>query len=435
MQGIENKFWRFALPSMLSQLLNSFFIIVDGFFIGQNLGDVGLAAINVAWPLVVVLQASALAIGTGGAVRLATAVGEGDIPKALQVRGNTISMLAVASVVLGTAMLFSYPYLLPLIGANEELYPLAAEYIRVECMMAVFQIFTTGLLPLLRGAGRSITAMVLMVMGLFSNIYLDWLFIHHYHWGLPGAAFATGLSQAMCAVLSLPILLAHKGWALRLSQFKLSGKLVKGILHYGISPFGLSLSTSVIILFANLRALRYGGTGGVAAYAVLSYILGSVIPLITGVGDGIQPLLSNARGAGNLPAMHRLRRKGLLLAVGASLACSVLCQAWRFKLPELFGAGEATSGMVAGAMWTLSVAFPFMAMVRFCCSYFCAVGQPMASSILAYGEPLAAQPFFLLVLPLFMELAGVWVSYPAAVAVMAGIALWLLHRQLHPEEA
>ncbi len=107
-------------------------------------------------------------------------------------------------------------------------------------------------------------------------------------------------------MLSLPVLLCQKGWDLRRSDFKIRPRLMVGILHYGISPFGLSISISVMMLITNLRALRYGGTEGVAIYAVLSYVLGSIQPLITGVGDGIQPLLSNARGAGNEVAVTRL---------------------------------------------------------------------------------------------------------------------------------
>ena len=427
----HGQFWRYALPSMFSQLLNSFFIIVDGFFIGQNLGDAGLAAINVAWPIVALIQAASLAVGTGGAVRLATARGQGEQALALKARGNTLLLLGVLAAALSVGLGLTYPYILPLIGANAELYPLAAEYCRVVCLLAACQVLTTGLLPLLRGSGRAVTAMLLMVGGLLSNIALDWLFIQRFQWGLAGAALATSLSQGLCALAALPLLLAHKGWPVRLAQFAPSRALLAGILHYGVSPFGLSLSTSVILLITNLRALRYGGTQGVAVYAVLSYVLGSVIPLVSGVGDGLQPLFSFARGAGDWESLALLRRRGLALAVGAALACSVGCLAARQALPLVFGASPAAAAEGAGAMWTLALAYPFMALARFCCSYFCAVGEPLAGSLLAYGEPLAAQPLFLLALPLVWGLEGVWIAYPAAVGLAAAGALLLLRRHLN----
>ena len=427
LQSSRGQFWRYALPSMLSQLLNSCFIIVDGFFIGQNLGDRGLAAINVAWPLVAVIQALSLAIGTGGAVRLAIAVGRGDTDATLKSRGSTITLLAFCSLLMGTVLYFSHPALLPLLGANEELYPLTVEYIRVVCVLTACQVFTTGLLPLLRGAGQTMTAMVLMILGLVGNIWLDWLFIHHYHLGMTGAALATGISQGVCAVFILPLLLFRKGWPVRMQDFRPNLRRMAGILQYGSASFGLAISTSVLILLNNLQALRYGGTNGVAVYAVLSYVLGSVMPLVSGVGDGIQPLLSNARGADDWHTVRQLRRQGLCLAVATSLICAVGCWIFRAELPALFGSGPDAAAEGTAAMWTLVLAFPFMAVVRFYCSYFSAVGLPAVSSILAYGEPLGAQPFFLFLLPLFWQLEGVWIAYPAAVILMSVLALYLLH--------
>lgn len=428
--AIRGQFWRYALPSMFSQLLNSCFIIVDGLFIGRNLGDAGLAAINVAWPIVALIQAVSLAVGTGGAVRLATALGKGDEDEALTARGNAVLLLAASAVALGVGLGLTYPYILPLIGANEELYPLAAAYIRVVCLLTVCQVFATGLLPLVRSAGRTLAAMTVTVGGLLGNIFLDWLFIQRFQWGLPGAALATGLSQGACALAALPLLLAHKGWPLRLGQFAPCKRMIKGILHYAVSPFGLSISTSAILLITNLRALRYGGTQGVAVYAVLSYVLGSVIPLISGVGDGLQPLVSYARGARDWQGLCHLRRKGLALAVAVAVISGVACFALREVLPVVFGASPEAAAQGAAAMWTLTLACPFVAVVRFSCSYFCAVGEPLAGGILAYGEPLGAQPLFLFTLPLWLQLEGVWVAYPAAVMLTAAVAVVLTRRHL-----
>lgn len=428
--AIRGQFWRYALPSMFSQLLNSCFIIVDGLFIGRNLGDAGLAAINVAWPIVALIQAVSLAVGTGGAVRLATALGKGDEDEALTARGNAVLLLAASAVVLGVGLGLIYPYILPLIGANEELYPLAAAYIRVVCLLTVCQVFATGLLPLVRSAGRTLAAMTVTVGGLLGNIFLDWLFIQRFQWGLPGAALATGLSQGACALAALPLLLAHKGWPLRLGQFAPCKRMIKGILHYAVSPFGLSISTSAILLITNLRALRYGGTQGVAVYAVLSYVLGSIIPLISGVGDGLQPLVSYARGARDWQGLCHLRRKGLALAVAVAVISGVACFALRQVLPAVFGASPEAAAQGAAAMWTLTLACPFVAVVRFSCSYFCAVGEPLAGGILAYGEPLGAQPLFLFTLPLWLQLEGVWVAYPAAVMLTAAVAVVLTRRHL-----
>ena len=426
MTPLKRQFFRYALPSMLSQLLNSCFIIVDGFFIGRNLGDIGLAAINVAWPITAFIQAVSLGLGLGGAVRLSTALGRGDKEEAALARGNTLTALAAAGVAMSVGLWLACPVILPLIGAKGELYAPALEYSRMICALALGQTINTGALPLLRGCHKTMQAMSFTVVCLLSNIFMDWLFIQAFQWGLAGAAVATGSAQILCALLAVPTLLAARELPLRRADFAPRWRMIRGIVQYGISPFGLSISTSVILLITNLQALHWGGTRGVAVYAVLSYLLGAVIPLVSGVGDGVQPLLSYARGAGEWGQLALLRRWGLSLAVGMAVLCSVLTWVGRSQLPLVFGASPEATAEGAAAMWTLCIGYPFMAVVRFCSSYFCAVGEPVFSGILAYGEPLGTQPLMLLVLPLFLGLTGVWVAWPAAVALTAVAALVLL---------
>ena len=316
MTPLKRQFFRYALPSMLSQLLNSCFIIVDGFFIGRNLGDIGLAAINVAWPITAFIQAVSLGLGLGGAVRLSTALGRGDKEEAALARGNTLTALAAAGVAMSVGLWLACPVILPLIGAKGELYAPALEYSRMICALALGQTINTGVLPLLRGSHKTIQAMSFTIVGLLGNIFMDWLFIQAFQWGLAGAAVATGSAQILCAVLALPCLLASRELPLRRADFAPRWGMLRRIVQYGVSPFGLSISTSVILLITNLQALHWGGTRGVAVYAVLSYVLGAVIPLVSGVGDGVQPLLSHARGAGEWEHLAQLRRWGLCLAVG-----------------------------------------------------------------------------------------------------------------------
>ena len=426
MQTVENfekQLWKYALPSMFTQLLNSLFIIIDGYFVGQNMGDAGLAAINVAWPLVALVQAVSLAIGIGGAVRMSINMGRGDKEAADKERIHALIMLAMATLIMGIGLYLCYPYALPHLGANQELYPMTAEYIRVVCICASCQVFTTGLLPLLRGDGRTMTAMWLTVMGILGNVVLDWFCIQHLNLGMKGAALATAVSQAMCGIPAFILFIKGREKTVR---FRFEPKRMLGILRNGISAFGLSISDSILILMGNLQAMRYGGTEGVAVYAVLSYVLGSVIPLVSGVGNGIQPLLSKAYGAGDRKAVEKLRRKGAAVAVSASVVCSVAVWMLKTQLPLIFGASPDAAAQVSNAIWTLVLAFPFMAVVRFMCSYFCALGQPAESSVLAYGEPLGVQPLFLFTLPLFLGLKGVWVSYPSAMIVMSVIAISLM---------
>lgn len=423
-------FFRAVLPSMLSQLLNGFFIIVDGFFIGGAMGDEGLAAINVAWPVVAVLMSTGLGIGTGGAVLAAAARGRGDREAAGHARGTALVVLAAACCVLTGFFLLSYRTILPLIGAKDNLYPLAEEYLHVVVTLGSVQVISAGLMPLLRGMGRPLAAMGVMVEGLLLNIFLDWLFVWVLRGGMAGAAIATITAQAAGIPVGLWLLLRDKNVPCRRAHFVPRLRLCGRILALGASPFALSVSASVVILLTNLQALRYGGTEAVAVYAVLSYVFGSLYPLLTGVGEGAQPLISYCHGAGDHAGLHFLRRACFAL----SLCCALVLAggAWlaRTQAGVLFGAGPDTVAEAARAMLWVCLCLPFYGIARICSSYFCATGQTKLASLLAFGEPLVAQPLALFLLPLAFDLDGVWSSLLAAYLALAAVGVFLLRRLL-----
>lgn len=215
----HEQFYRYVIPAMASQLLTGFFIIVDGFFIGQSIGDVGLASINILWPIAAVILATGLGIGSGGSVVMTHAMGAGDTEKALAARGNTLLCLGAATVLLTAALGLSYPWLLRLLGATGELYQPAADYTVVVVLAGGLQIFNSGLNPLLRGSGRTVAAMAIMIFSLLCNILLDWLFIAVFAWGMRGAALATVTAQGLSALAALLCLLMNKNAPVHARQF------------------------------------------------------------------------------------------------------------------------------------------------------------------------------------------------------------------------
>lgn len=250
---IEKQFLKYVVPSMFTMLLSGFYTIVDGFFIGRAIGDVGLAAINIAWPITAVLLAMGTGIGTGGSVIMSTRRGEGDYPSACKAKGNTIVLLVMASALLTVFFLFLHEPILCVLGAEGAVHTAASEYVMIIIAGSTLQIFGTGLTPLLRNSRKTIAAMVIMVTGLLTNIFLDWYFIMPLQMGMSGAALATITAQGIVAVLSLIVLIREKDRRLHFKpqHFKLEKKLCGKILRTGVSPFGLSLSPSIILIFNN----------------------------------------------------------------------------------------------------------------------------------------------------------------------------------------
>lgn len=176
---------------MVAFAFTGVYSIVDGFFVGRNVGDAGLAAINVAYPLVSLIQAAGTGIGMAGAIQIAINKGKGDEEAEKQYLGNAFVLLLAAGVLLTVSLLFAYPAILRLFGASGDIYTYAAGYIRIIAAGAAIQVFSTGMVPVIRNYDGAVMAMAAMVAGFVTNIVFDWLFVSVFGYGVEGAAVAT----------------------------------------------------------------------------------------------------------------------------------------------------------------------------------------------------------------------------------------------------
>lgn len=423
----ERYFFHYILPAMASQLLTGFFIIVDGFFIGRAMGDAGLAAINILWPLPAVILATGLGIGSGGGVLVAMALGRGDKQGAAKARGNTIILLVLAALAVTVGLLATYREALLLLGATGHLHKLACDYMQVAALLCFGQILNAGLNPLLRSTGATVPAMAITVYSLFANIALDWLFIMVLNFGMAGAALATVAAQITSAGLEIVFLLRSRALPFSFKQLCLTPPLVKKTLLIALSPFGLSLSGSLLIMLNNWQCLAYGGESAAAIYAIISYLVGSLQPLLSGIGEGAQPLISLCSGAGNEHGIRRVFLRALALCLGLSFVLCMGSIALRTQIPVLFGASLETAARSHFAIICAALSLPLWGVVRLFCSYFYARGHSKKSLLFIYGDPLAASPLCLYVLPLWFGINGIWLAAPAAqVLLCAGLLMMQL---------
>ena len=294
------KFLRFVLPSMVAFAFTGLYSIVDGFFVGNNVGDDGLAAINVAYPLVAFINAVGTGIGMGGSVMLSIARGRGDKEGEKRYLGNTLIYLLAASAAVTALLVGTYPLLIDAFGAEGRVNAYADDYIFVLACFAAAQIFSTGCVPLLRNFGASFGAMFAMSAGFVTNIVLDWLFVDYLADGVYGAAVATGLGQIM-TVLPCAVYLGFKIKKLGRGVFRPSLKDAAAITRVGLSPFGVLLCPQVITVILNKFLFVYGDSYYVAAYSVIMYVYCVDLLLLQGVGDGAQ-LCCDALTAAGIPA-------------------------------------------------------------------------------------------------------------------------------------
>ena len=412
-------FFYYVIPSVLAFALSGVYAIVDGFFIGNSIGDAGLAAINFAWPVTALLQALGTGLGMGGAVQYALHLGQTDGTKSTCKANSyvehpniyfhvTLILLAGATLLSMVIFFAAANPLLSLFGAEGTVFTMGADYLRIIIFGAVFQIFGTGCVPLIRNLGGSLFAMTAMICGFLTNILLDWIFVWILDWSLPGAAIATMLGQAVTMVLSLCYLIKkHIGFSL--PKAALLKQHCAAILRVALSPFGLTFSPNIILILMNKYTMIYGGEEAVACYAAISYITMIILLLLQGVGDGCQPLISRYFGEKNRDDLKSTKQMAYGTAICLAVICMVLLFCMRGSAASLFGASATVRIAVAATLPYFLAGFVFLAFVKVTTSIFYATAQNRFAYVLVYAEPVFL--FLLLcMLPAIQGLSGIWIS-------------------------
>lgn len=380
-------FFRFVFPSVLSFALSGVYAIVDGFFVGNSIGDVGLSAVNIAYPIVAVIQAIGTGIGMGGAIYYSINTAEKQEKRAREFTAGALWVLILSSI-LFTFLIFVFNRpLLSLLGAGGEILSLGEEYIAIIALGAALQIIGTGLIPFIRNHGGSFYAML----------------------------------------IALVYLLRKKQFTLHIAFSKL-GKTAADIIKVGIAPFGLAMSPNISLIIINRFSMSYGGEKAIATYACIAYIICIIYLIFQGVGDGCQPLLSQCYGEKDYPRMKSFRKMAYAFALILSVAGCIVMFLMRNSLGTMFGASSEVNIEIAKIIPIFLVSVPFVAIIRVATASFYATEKSMYSYILTFIEPVFMLILMLILPPLFGGQIMIWWSTVNARILSALLALLLKQR-------
>lgn len=289
-----------AIPSMVAQLVNVLYSIVDRMFVGQIpvVGNLSLAAVGVCGPIVTLLSSFGTLIGIGGSIWMSIRLGQKQEKKASEILYNSFIMLVGISVVLTILFLLLKPHLIVWFGGSPALFDLANTYLTIYTLGTFFALMAIGLNYFITCQGYATVAMFTVCIGAVTNIILDYLFIKHFHMGIAGAAIATVIAQILSCLFALGFLRFKS--AIRLQKEEIQIESMKYIVHLGFSPFVILASDSIILIVMNAVLQKFGGAQGdilISAVTVAqSYFLLITGPLI-GITSGMQPIIAYNFGA------------------------------------------------------------------------------------------------------------------------------------------
>lgn len=394
-----------ALPAIIAQLVNVLYNIVDRIFIGRMAnGDIAMAGVGVAFPIIMIISAFSSLIGMGGAPLAAIKMGEKDNEGAEKIISNSFSTLVIIGILCTIIFLIFKEKILLAFGASETTIGYAIDYLTIYLFGTVFVQIALGMNSFINTQGFAKIGMITVVIGAIINIVLDPIFIFTFNLGVKGAALATILSQFVSAIWVLTFLFGRKS-ILKIRKEYLAPKLkvLLPITALGVSPFIMQATESAVLISLNNKLQMYGGDLAVGAMTIMSSIMQIVTLPILGLSQGAQPIISYNFGAKNI---DRVKKTFKLLLISCLFYTFTMWGAIML-FPEFFvGIFNNKPELVEITAWSMRIFFGgiiiFGAQIA-CQQTFLALGQAKISLFMALLRKVVLLVPLIFILPIFVS--------------------------------
>lgn len=432
---------QFAVPSVIAMLVGALYNIVDQFFIGQAVGELGNAATNVAFPLTTSCIAVALMFGIGGAAAFNLSMGKKEKEDAAFYAANSISLMVLGGILL---CLFAQIFLNPVLtafGTPQDVMPYAAVYTRVTALGFPFLILSSGGSHIVRADGSPRFIMYCNLTGALINTVLDWLFVFCFSWGMAGAGFATIIGQAVAGLLVINYLRRYKTVQLRPFMFRPRRKYALRIAALGMGPCSNQLAMMTVQIVLNNSLSYYGALSvyGQAIPLACAGIIMKVNQLIfsvpIGISQGLQPIASFNYGAEN----YRRVKTAFFLAVGYASVVAVIAfiafQLFPREIISVFGKGSEEYYAFAIKFFRIFLFFTFLNVLQpLTGNLFTAIGKPAKGMFISLTRQILFFLPLIVILPHFMGIDGIIFAGPVADGIAFIVSVLMIFMELRQKK-
>lgn len=429
---------KFAIPCVISLLVNSLYNIVDQIFIGWGVGYLGNGATNVVFPITIIALALSLMIGDGGAAYLSLKLGEGNIDSAKKGVGNAITMVTIVSIVLLAVFLVGINPILTLFGATDVLRPYALEYGYVIGIGLPFMMIPAALNSMIRADGSPKYAMFSMALGAVINTIFDPVFIFIFHMGVRGAAIATVMGQVATFIVSVVYIFRFKTFRFDTSALRLHGKTCKKVLSLGISSFITQIAITIVMALSNNLLAKYGADSiygseiPLTAMGIVMKVNQILISILVGISTGAQPIIGFNYGSKNLTRVRKAFDIALIASEIVAIIAFLIFQFAPMSVVSLFGSEEGLYNEFAVLSFRIFLLFcPLTGFQTVAAIYLQAIGKPVKSALLSLSRQIIFFVPAAIILPIFMGVTGVLWTGPVAdgLAFILSLALIVYERK------
>ena len=414
------KLLRFTAPSIMMMIFTSIYSVVDGLFVSNFVGKTPFAALNFIFPFIMLLSAVGFMLGTGGSALVAKTMGEGKMERANRLFSMFTYVAIVSGIMIAVIGILVLRSVASFLGAEGEMLEYCVSYGRI--LMAVMPAFMlqTMFQTFFVTAEKPELGFKITVAAGVANMFLDWLFIAVFGWGLEGAAWATGLSQVLGGVIPVIYFARPNSSLLRLTGLTFDGRaLLRGCTN-GISELVSNISMSLVGLLFNVQLMAYAGENGVAAYGIIMYVDFIFLATFIGYSMGSAPVVSFHYGAGNTDELKSLLRKSIVIIGIASVSMFAIAELAARPLSLIFASyDQELLDMTINGFRIYAVSFFFVGFAIFGSGFFTALNNGIVSAIISFLRTLVFEVIAVLTLPLIFGLNGIWF----AIVLARGLAI------------
>jgi putative MATE family efflux protein len=418
-----------SIPAIIGMLVMSLYNVVDTIFISFFVGIDGVAAVTLAFPIMIIMMAVAAALGMGGASVISRRLGEKREKEANRVFSNIITLVLITGIL---GVIASYTVLEPtltIFGATPGIFDLAVEYIFPITMATIFFTFAFTTNAIIRSEGHARFAMMTMIIPSVLNIILDPIFIVLLDMGVQGASIATVISQGSISIIVLHYFLSGKSsLKIRLSEMTPQLRIVKEVVTVGLPAFARQVAGSVMMIAINAMLIQYGGEFYVGVFGIMQRVAMITLMPMMGILQGMQPIIGYNYGAEQFGRM----REVIILGLKVVTAFSVTIFALAMLIPDLMLSVFTTDPDVIQAgtegMRIIFAAAFLIGVQVISGGLYQALGKSRPALVLSMSRQVLFLIPLVLILPPFIGVWGVWLAFPLADILAFALSAYFLYR-------
>jgi putative MATE family efflux protein len=429
--NLRKLLFKFSLPATIGLVVSALYNIVDTLYVGQGVGPLAIAGLAIVLPIQILMFAVGMMIGAGSGSIISRSLGREDKHKAILTAGNGIILNFIISAIFMIPCFFLMDRILIFFGASPEVFVFSKDYLSVILFGFMFQSFDIAGNSIIRSEGKPRASMYVLILGASLNIILDPIFIFVFRMGVRGAAIATVISQIASTLYILLYFNSGKSiFKLNLKMFKPDFSIIKEILKIGFPSFLMGIVDSVIFILFNRAILKYGNDLYIAIMGIAIRIMDITIMPIIGIAQGFSTITGFNYGAKKYDRVLFILREAFLWTTIISAISFILIFGFPKLMLGIFSRDKDLFSIGVFPLRITTVLFITLGIQFISGTFFQSIGKAVPALILNISRQVIFLIPGIIVLPLFFELNGVWLSLPLSDLLSTIMALFFIVYEL-----